>query len=1155
MRKYRKNKKQYTTNTTNTTPFTLAVIICLSSFSFQQGTIVFDLETESNSIYALHHRSDRIVGFGREDNSKISKYIVYDITTAYRPTLYKQKEVYNNIVNLGSTYVSLDNRLVFARQSSSNKLLTQIDLDLDNAATFPSPSIDFSILGSEFITHKNIAGKQFIFYKQGGNIKIMKTAFPNSAAAAVISPTNYGVELFNVEIAYTVTDMFMAMLNNVHRIDGTNDNAPITYSIPASGRTNAKLLSIRSTNSPFEGFYAYTYYTADNTFPWVERRNASNGAFVSSRDIPFAEPSANFWMAEKKGMTFIIFSYKNQASGLYEVRTINTSNNAITSVSIGFDPAYEVVVADAAGAYFLFLSQIPGKHKISVFVMSTFACSGNCLQCIGAAANQCSKCDKKDFRKPEASGVCACPVTEVHLGSLVCQPCADPFQYVEDNTCKTCPGGSIMASNECTSCAQNKYSDPSTNTCKICPKTNQYPKNNICEDCTTNCLTCNLSECLSCKAELIQDVNNKLQCIPVTDCEGNCSTCKILDRKKCSSCPLYHYYTESENTCNSCATECNTCNDSPNNCTSCFRGSSLVDGKCEKDEKTEEDLVLKVLYFDQTTLQISCEFSHTIFEDDDFKSNINVSLTEKNEKKEIKIDTISISKTAKNRLIIDLNLDGITAIDKGQFLITTKSKNGFIRRSQNLEKYFTDYPIKLDNINFFLPKTEIKTISTATSLTSIAITTTQISIVVFTGGSGAAGAATLNFQSQFPLMSLIGSSLPSNAQTFLLATSSGSLKSILPDWGKIDESDYVCFLDEKFRKSNFECLTYNNIRHVFLITILVVLIKSFLALSSTIIMFYEKKNVIPEERSIFKRVLLLVNRQMGKVLLTKILFALQIEILTGTMVGLQNIKFEGWKGISNLIFSAVILVLYLLYIITVGFVCYQQGFGGKQEDPHFYKTWEFVVIFLREMKDNTKIGKFFFALKIVRDFMLPFLLIVFIFNPYFQVPPLIVVLLFKGSFTIMSQPFIYMVDNIVNFLLEIIFALTIFLILLTEIFSSSATEEQRYKYFGYIIILLLALMMITKLVLTLLSIGFMGYKIIFGKKIKEDPLTKWRKEISRKLRSLKYNAPAQSDLGCDEKPVARMVIDKLRRQQMTSKKKILDGRTRLQSQENFGSQQ
>ena len=56
--------------------------------------------------------------------------------------------------------------------------------------------------------------------------------------------------------------------------------------------------------------------------------------------------------------------------------------------------------------------------------------------------------------------------------------------------------------------------------------------------------------------------------------------------------------------------------------------------------------------------------------------------------------------------------------------------------------------------------------------------------------------------------------------------------------------------------------------------------------------------------------------------LTKILFALQIEILTGTMIGVKNIKFEDWKGVSNFFLSAVILILYVAYIIMVAFVCY-----------------------------------------------------------------------------------------------------------------------------------------------------------------------------------------------------------------------------------------
>ena len=97
-------------------------------------------------------------------------------------------------------------------------------------------------------------------------------------------------------------------------------------------------------------------------------------------------------------------------------------------------------------------------------------------------------------------------------------------------------------------------------------------------------------------------------------------------------------------------------------------------------------------------------------------------------------------------------------------------------------------------------------------------------------------------------------------QAYLIASSSGGLRRILPDWGKIDESDYVCFIDEKFRKAEFDCLTYNNIRHVVFIFLLIMVIKSILAFSTTIILRYENKELIPEERFFVKKILFLLNR-------------------------------------------------------------------------------------------------------------------------------------------------------------------------------------------------------------------------------------------------------------------------------------------------------
>ena len=99
-----------------------------------------------------------------------------------------------------------------------------------------------------------------------------------------------------------------------------------------------------------------------------------------------------------------------------------------------------------------------------------------------------------------------------------------------------------------------------------------------------------------------------------------------------------------------------------------------------------------------------------------------------------------------------------------------------------------------------------------------------------------------------------------------------------------------------------------------------------------------------------------------------------------------------------------------------------------------------------------------------------------------------------------------MVDNVIFFSLEVIFAATIFLILLIELLDA-VSEEQRYTYTGYIIILLLAMMIIMRMVLTVLSLGFMAYKAIFGKKLEEDPLTKLRKQKSAMMIKEKYKAP------------------------------------------------
>ena len=119
-----------------------------------------------------------------------------------------------------------------------------------------------------------------------------------------------------------------------------------------------------------------------------------------------------------------------------------------------------------------------------------------------------------------------------------------------------------------------------------------------------------------------------------------------------------------------------------------------------------------------------------------------------------------------------------------------------------------------------------------------------------------------------------------------------------------------------------------------------------------------------------------------------------------------------------------------------------------------------------------------------------------------------------------------MIDNIIFFCLEIVFAITIFLILLIEILDS-VTEQQRYTYIGYTIILLLALMIVTRMLLTVASVVFMGYKAILGKKVEDDPLTKFRKAVSMKIKEKRYKLPITVEEGPADKPHTKMAIDKL----------------------------
>ncbi|KAL4490865.1 hypothetical protein ABPG72_008601 [Tetrahymena utriculariae] len=294
-------------------------------------------------------------------------------------------------------------------------------------------------------------------------------------------------------------------------------------------------------------------------------------------------------------------------------------------------------------------------------------CHGSCLNCSGSLSNQCTQCISSllfynnqcltqcpQGYYPNSQNICQlCPsnlncascqnstqcttckngyymTTKQDTQQQVCMPC--------DPACKLCTGpsssnclGCLAGQQACNNCAVGYFQDGQTcfqmSSQSLCSKQTfpNYTKQN-CQQCPTNCLTCNTNACTSCinnsyylntdgtcqqcsqSMQYCQTCLNQTvclacqsgyrldsqsgQCLPycppvdgyyqISDqicatCPQGCQQCSLQGSKyiQCSSCQDGYYLDPNTNLCFTCSSNCLLCNDA-NSCAKCSLNNYLM---------------------------------------------------------------------------------------------------------------------------------------------------------------------------------------------------------------------------------------------------------------------------------------------------------------------------------------------------------------------------------------------------------------------------------------------------------------------------------------------------------------------------------------------------------------------------------------------------
>ena len=211
------------------------------------------------------------------------------------------------------------------------------------------------------------------------------------------------------------------------------------------------------------------------------------------------------------------------------------------------------------------------------------ACDASCKTCAGASA-LCTSCDLTDASAYyfHDGGCLASCLTGTHADSLMhCQDC--------DSSCGTCNGAAATDCLSCDSAGATPYAYGST-CLAACPSDMFADGNLACQDCSSDCLTCNgasPTSCTSCPAVLPLIYNGACRAACPSAffastssiceaCDATCAECSGSGANQCSVCPtrLPHLvngactcksgYTSTANACteiNECATGAHNCYD------------------------------------------------------------------------------------------------------------------------------------------------------------------------------------------------------------------------------------------------------------------------------------------------------------------------------------------------------------------------------------------------------------------------------------------------------------------------------------------------------------------------------------------------------------------------------------------------------------------
>jgi len=481
---------------------------------------------------------------------------------------------------------------------------------------------------------------------------------------------------------------------------------------------------------------------------------------------------------------------------------------------------------------------------------------------------------------------------------------------------------------------------------------------------------------------------------------------------------------------------------------------SIISDQCE-DFYSSSKINITSTEFSSSKSILSIRFDTSI--ETPLLGNFSFSLNNK----QVTSDDLKVTKMAlgANASELQIFFEFAREIDKEIISIDTEWKWS-IRSDFNDKQLFQDYPIKTE-IFFYQSKAEKLIKSTEGGTVAV--------MTIFTTGMSLASIGAflilVKLFQAFGYLQYLNLNIPKNVRTLLTIFSQNPL-SLIPNPVHVPDIGLDCGLHQIIKDNGLECIVMNNVGGLIAQMIGFGLLKILTYYARKLThMTFDEKAVAVVLRYKWLRVkykLFKVARYFDKFLNVTFFCTLFYGIQTDYFLGLSTAPyaFRLNNGYSNMTMTpAYVMSLIYLILIFLNLKIYDVYYGKRQsgelsleQRKAINRRWGSYMYQYKDFRKECDMGVLYYTLIMLKEFVLPLLIVYLIETPYIQTGFYIFFELLMAFFLWRNRPFKRTLIQVQVLWNSLLMAIVAILLLIVHIFEDKIGEKNAYYYIGFPII-------------------------------------------------------------------------------------------------------